>query len=89
MRFLDLMYDLIGLLLFALYCVLVVGIVIRVVMKRRPIGVSLAWLAAIFAIPILGVTIYLLFGEVHLGRKRVERHYIGGRRFWLPGSAAR
>ena len=73
MRFLDLMYDLIGLLLFALYCVLVVGIVIRVVMKRRPIGVSLAWLAAIFAIPILGVTIYLLFGEVHLGRKRVER----------------
>lgn len=71
--FFHLLYDVLGLLLFAFYSVLVVGVVIRVVMKRRPIGVSLAWLATIFTIPFLGVSLYLLFGEVRLGRKRVER----------------
>ena len=42
-------------------------------MKRRPIGVSLAWLALIYAIPFAGVGFYVLFGEIRLGRKRAER----------------
>ncbi|MGL5597320.1 MAG: cardiolipin synthase [Aeromonas sp.] len=45
----------------------------RVVMKRRPIGVSLAWLALIYAIPFAGVVFYVLFGEIKLGRRRAAR----------------
>ena len=49
------------------------GISVRVVMKRRPIGVSLAWLFLIYILPGLGIVSYLLFGEIRLGRKRVAR----------------
>ena len=69
----DYVSNIIGLALFVSYVVLVVGIVMRVIMNRRPIGVSLAWLSLIFTIPILGISLYLLFGEIRLGRKRVER----------------
>lgn len=70
---LDMLYDLLGMLAFISYVLLVVIIVLRVVMTRRAIGVSLAWLILIFTIPILGISLYLLFGEIRLGRKRVER----------------
>ncbi|MBM7454544.1 cardiolipin synthase [Oceanisphaera litoralis] len=69
----DYIYTLLGWLLFAAHTSLVVGVTLRVIMKRRPVGVSLAWLALIYAIPILGVATYILFGEVRLGRKRAER----------------
>ncbi|AEY01086.1 cardiolipin synthetase [Oceanimonas sp. GK1] len=69
----DYIYTVAGWLLFAAHTSLVVGVTFRVIMKRRPVGVSLAWLALIFAIPILGVATYILFGEVRLGRKRAER----------------
>ncbi|NHI01315.1 MULTISPECIES: cardiolipin synthase [Oceanimonas] len=69
----DYIDTLLGWLLFATHTSLVVGVTFRVIMKRRPVGVSLAWLALIYAIPILGVATYILFGEVRLGRKRAER----------------
>ncbi|GAA3525818.1 cardiolipin synthase [Zobellella aerophila] len=69
----DYLYTLLGWLLFLAHTSLVIGVTLRVIMKRRPVGVSLAWLALIFAIPILGVATYILFGEVRLGRKRAER----------------
>ena len=69
----DYIYTALGWLLFAVHTSLVVGVTLRVIMKRRPVGVSLAWLALIYAIPILGVATYILFGEVRLGRKRADR----------------
>ncbi|WP_116473636.1 cardiolipin synthase [Zobellella maritima] len=69
----DYLYTLLGWLLFLAHTSLVIAVTLRVIMKRRPVGVSLAWLALIFAIPILGVATYVLFGEVRLGRKRAER----------------
>ena len=51
-----------GWLLLLFHTVIVAGISLRVVMKRRPIGVSLAWLALIYAIPFAGVGFYVLFG---------------------------
>ena len=68
---LELLYDLFAMLMFISYLALMVVIVVRVVMTRRAIGVSLSWLILIFTIPFLGVSLYLLFGEVRLGRKRV------------------
>ncbi|KHE13590.1 hypothetical protein OI71_19105, partial [Aeromonas hydrophila] len=51
-----------GWLLLLFHTVIVAGVSFRVVMKRRPIGVSLAWLALIYAIPFAGVGFYVLFG---------------------------
>ncbi|EKP0279738.1 cardiolipin synthase [Aeromonas bestiarum] len=62
-----------GWLLLLFHTVIVTGVSLRVVMKRRPIGVSLAWLALIYAIPFAGVGFYVLFGEIRLGRRRAER----------------
>ena len=70
---LELLHDLLAMLMFVSYLVLMVIIVVRVVMTRRAIGVSLSWLILIFTIPFLGISLYLLFGEIRLGRKRVER----------------
>ncbi len=47
-----------------------VGLSIRVIMRRRPVGASLAWLMIILIFPFAGAAIYLLFGELRLGRRR-------------------
>ena len=49
------------------------GLSIRIIMKRRPVGVALAWLILIFALPFAGAVMYLLVGERHLGKQRVAR----------------
>ncbi|GAD79395.1 cardiolipin synthase [Vibrio ezurae] len=56
-----------------LYWMLVAGVTIRVVIKRRSVSVSLAWLMIIYILPIIGVIFYFLFGELNLGKKRAER----------------
>jgi cardiolipin synthase len=62
--------QLISILTLAVHWVIVVGLALRIVMRRPPVGVSLAWLAVIFSVPFLGAFIYLLFGEKRLGRRR-------------------
>jgi cardiolipin synthase len=52
---------------------IVAGLLIRVIMKRPPVGVSLAWLALISSAPFVGAFAYLLFGERRLGRQRAAR----------------
>ena len=46
---------------------IVAGLLIRVVMRRSPVGVSLAWLSVISSAPFVGAAAYLLFGERRLG----------------------
>ncbi len=46
---------------------------LRVILKRKPTGVSLAWLFLINALPLLGMLAYFVFGELHLGQKRQQR----------------
>jgi len=48
-----------------------IGLSVRVIMRRRPVGVSLAWLVVILLFPFAGAFIYLLLGELRLGRRRV------------------
>lgn len=67
------LYHLFTIALVLLYWVLVAGVTLRVVLKRRAVSVSLAWLMIIYIIPIVGVMCYFLFGELNLGRKRAER----------------
>ncbi|MCL1060145.1 cardiolipin synthase [Shewanella gelidimarina] len=56
-----------------IYWLVIAGISVRVVVKRRAIGVSLAWLMIIYIVPLGGAFAYLLFGELNLGKKRAER----------------
>lgn len=46
---------------------------LRVVMRRLPPATSLAWLSVILLFPFVGAGVYLLFGELRLGRRRAER----------------
>ena len=49
------------------------GLSSRIVMRRRPVGVTYAWLAVVLALPIFGAFVYLLFGELRLGNRPVMR----------------
>lgn len=50
-----------------------IALSVRVVMRRRPVGVSLAWLFVILVFPFAGAAVYLLIGELRIGRWRSER----------------
>jgi cardiolipin synthase len=50
-----------------------VGLSVRVIMRRLPVGVALAWLAIILIFPFIGAVLYLLLGEYRLGRARARR----------------
>ncbi len=63
----------IALALLAADLVLRIGFSVRVVMRRRPTGNSLAWLTVILLLPFLGIVLYLMIGENRLGEKRTQR----------------
>lgn len=50
-----------------------IGLSIRVIMRKRPYGVSLAWLIVVLLVPFLGGFFYVLFGENRLPEKRMAR----------------
>lgn len=52
------------------HCVIVTGLVIRVIMRKPAIGVALAWILLISAAPFVGSAIYLLVGERRIGNRR-------------------
>jgi cardiolipin synthase len=60
-------------LLILLHGLVVVGFSLRVIMRRSPTGVALAWLFLISSIPLGGAFAYLLVGEKRVDRGRLER----------------
>lgn len=64
---------------------------VRVVMRREPVGVSLAWLVLILLIPFVGAALYLLIGELRLGTRRAKwaATIHGPYEKWLAGVRAR
>jgi len=69
----DKVYHLITLALIGLYWLLIASVTLRVVLKKRAVSVSLAWLMIIYILPIFGIICYFLFGELNLGRRGAER----------------
>ena len=65
--------ELMGLGLGLSYIAIVVVISLRVIMKRRAPGVSLAWLILVIVLPYAGALLYILVGERTLGRRRAKR----------------
>jgi len=63
----------ITLLLVFLHAVIIILVSFRVITKRRSASISLAWLSVIYTLPFAGVIVYLIFGELYLGKKRVQR----------------
>jgi cardiolipin synthase len=61
------------LLLLVLHWTLVIALSVRVIMRRRPIGILLAWLAIILSVPFLGVLFYLFVGENRVSAKYLKR----------------
>jgi cardiolipin synthase len=49
-------------------------VMLVVVTRRRQPSSAMAWLLVIFFVPWLGLVVYLLIGENHLPRRRVEEH---------------
>ena len=72
---------------------LVLALSARVIMRRRPLGVLLAWMALILSVPVLGILVYLFVGESRVGARYVKRgnaiqdHYTQWKR-WQQDRAA-
>jgi len=75
----------------AAHWAIVIALSIRVIMRRLPVGVSLAWLAVIFSIPFVGALVYLLIGENRLSNKYLKRAATihGAYGHWQEGLRAR
>lgn len=48
-------------------------VAVRVIMSRRAVGETLAWIMLVVAIPVLGWILYLLVGELRLGSYRAKK----------------
>ncbi len=55
------------------HLVLQFALAVRVIMRRRGVGESLAWILVIFVFPVVGPLSYLLLGELRIGHRRVRR----------------
>jgi cardiolipin synthase len=55
------------------YWLVIAGVTLRILMKRRAVPSAMAWLLIIYILPLVGIIAYLSFGELHLGKRRAER----------------
>ncbi|CCJ88886.1 Cardiolipin synthetase [Cronobacter turicensis 564] len=55
------------------YWLLIAGVTLRILMKRRAVPSAMAWLLVIYILPLVGIVAYLSVGELHLGKRRAER----------------
>ena len=60
-------------LFFVLHYLIALGLTYRIIMRRLPVGVSLAWIFVVLIFPWFGALIYLLFGELRLGEQRARQ----------------
>jgi cardiolipin synthase len=58
---------------FLVHSLLVLGLSVRVIMRRRPVGILLAWMALILSVPVLGMLAYLVLGESRISGKYLKR----------------
>jgi cardiolipin synthase len=58
---------------FLVHSILVLGLSVRVIMRRRPVGILLAWMALILSVPVLGMAAYLVLGESRISGKYLKR----------------
>ncbi len=58
----------------ALHILVELALIVRVLLRPHQQPASrIAWVVTILALPVVGVLVYILFGEVNIGRRRVVR----------------
>jgi len=63
----------VSVLLAVLYVAAALAVSLRVIMRRPPSGVALAWMVLVAFLPLVGVVFYLLVGERRVGLRRARR----------------
>jgi len=64
----------VGLTFAILHVLIQLALIVRVLIRpHRDPASRIAWIVVVVAMPVIGILAYLLFGEVNLGRRRVER----------------
>ncbi|MFT6614946.1 MAG: cardiolipin synthase [Halopseudomonas sp.] len=94
----DNLQNIAALLAVVFYWLFSAAVTIRVITRRRPVSGTLAWLMVIYVIPLIGAVLYLMIGELNLGRRHAKRtramidpylhtisHRFGGSEAALPG----
>ncbi len=66
-------YTVIHWLAFFAYWLLIAGITLRILMKRRSVPSAMAWLLIIYIFPLIGIIAWLSFGELYPGRRYEEQ----------------
>lgn len=69
----DQLQSILGIALAIFYWLFTAAVTLRVITKRRSVSASLAWLLVVYILPVFGAILYLLLGELNLGRRRVAR----------------
>lgn len=57
----------------ALHIAFIIAFAIRLISVRRPVGVAIAWFLIVILVPVLGLLLYLMFGERPVGRKLTRK----------------
>ena len=60
-------------LLACLHAAICAAVTLRILSRRHPPGVSMAWILLVLAMPAGGVLLYVMIGERRLGRRWIER----------------
>ena len=50
-----------------------VAVTLRVLARRSPPGVAMAWILMVLLVPVVGLVLYVMIGERRLGRRWIER----------------
>ncbi|MBK4713922.1 MULTISPECIES: cardiolipin synthase [Tenebrionibacter/Tenebrionicola group] len=66
-------YTIVSWLIILGYWLLIAGVTLRILMKRRAVPSAMAWLLVIYILPLVGIVAYLSLGELNLGKRRAER----------------
>ncbi len=59
-------------LLLLAHVLIAIGLGIKIIFRRLPVGTSLAWIFIVSVLPIFGFGLYMLIGDHRLGRKRLK-----------------
>lgn len=74
---LDLLLSILPTLAVVLHWGIIVGLGLRIILRRRASGVTLAWFLLVTSVPFVGAFIYLMVGELWLPHRRIKRAISG------------
>ena len=62
-----------GLIILFLHTVIVWPLILRIIMRKMDVSVTYTWLLLLLFLPIIGSILYILIGELNLGKKKLKR----------------